>query len=112
MLDEGRDAIFERHHRIGDYVRWRAKEMGLQLARRPRQCLEHSHSHSDTRRHQREGAAENSCAKQDKVVLAGGQDHLDGKIMRVGHLGFFEEADLVEAMDKLETRLREAGFQG
>jgi aspartate aminotransferase-like enzyme len=31
MLAEGRDAIFERHERIGEYVRWRAKEMGLQL---------------------------------------------------------------------------------
>jgi aspartate aminotransferase-like enzyme len=45
-------------------------------------------------------------------VFAGGQQQLDGKIIRVGHLGFFEEADLVEAMDKLETRLREAGFKG
>src|SRR5215472_1943939 len=31
MLEEGREAIFERHQRIGDYVRWRAKEMGLGL---------------------------------------------------------------------------------
>src|SRR3989442_1174413 len=31
MLAEGREAIFERHQRIGDYVRWRSKEMGLRL---------------------------------------------------------------------------------
>jgi aspartate aminotransferase-like enzyme len=49
--------------------------------------------------------------EQDNVVFAGGQQQLEGKILRVGHLGFFEEADLVEAMDKLEMRLREAGFQ-
>jgi len=28
----------------------------------------------------------------------------------VGHLGFFEEVDLVEAMDKMEMRLRDTGF--
>jgi len=29
----------------------------------------------------------------------------------VGHLGFFEEVDLVEAMDKMEMRLQEFGFK-
>src|SRR5205085_410134 len=31
MLAEGRESIFARHQRIGDYVRLRAKEKGLQL---------------------------------------------------------------------------------
>src|SRR5947209_15249586 len=31
MLAEGREAIFERHQRTADYVRWRVKQMGLQL---------------------------------------------------------------------------------
>src|SRR5437763_9842768 len=31
MLAEGREAIFARHQRIGEYVRWRAQEMGLRL---------------------------------------------------------------------------------
>ena len=47
----------------------------------------------------------------DGVVFGGGQEHLDGKIFRVGHMGFFEEVDLVEALDKVESRLREFGFQ-
>ena len=50
--------------------------------------------------------------EQDHVVLASGQDHMAGKIFRVGHLGFFKEADLVEAMDKVELRLRDLGFKG
>ena len=48
--------------------------------------------------------------EQDQVVFAGGQGPLDGKIFRVGHLGYFQEVDLVEAMDKMEFRLREFGF--
>jgi len=50
--------------------------------------------------------------EQDRVVLGGGQEHLDGKIFRVGHLGFFQEADLAEAMDAVEKRLPEFGFKG
>ncbi len=110
MLAEGRETIFERHHRIGNYVRWRAREMGLQL------LADHPNA-SDTvtailiPESINAKALLKTLREQDKVVFAGGQEHLDGKIIRVGHLGFFEEADLVEAMDKLETRLREAGFQ-
>src|SRR6266704_2687469 len=109
MLAEGREAIFERHQRTADYVRWRAKEMGLQpLADHERA------SNTVTAVLTPEGIDTKALLKklreQDHVVFAGGQGPLDGKIFRVGHLGFFQEVDLVEAMDKMELRLREFGF--
>src|SRR5438105_12235300 len=109
MLAEGREAIFERHQRIGDYVRWRAKEMGLQL------LADHERaSNTVTAVVTPEGIDTKALLKklreQDQVVFAGGQGPLDGKIFRVGHLGYFQEVDLVEAMDKMEFRLREFGF--
>ena len=109
MLEEGREAIFERHQRIGDYVRWRAKEMGLRL------LADHKNaSNTVTAVLTPEGIDTKALLKtlreEDHVVFAGGQQHLEGKIFRVGHLGFFEEVDLVEAMDTMEIRLREFGF--
>lgn len=109
MLAEGREAIFERHARTSEYVRWRAKEMGLQL------LADHAHASNtvtaivtppgiDTK------LLLKKLREEDQVVFAGGQAQLEGKIFRVGHLGYFEEADLVEAMDKLEVRLGEMGF--
>lgn len=109
MLAEGRESIFERHARTGEYVRWRAKEMGLQL------LADHAHASNtvtaivtppgiDTK------LLLKKLREEDQVVFAGGQAQLEGKIFRVGHLGYFEEADLVEAMDKLEVRLGEMGF--
>ena len=111
MLAEGREAIFERHQNIGDYVRWRAKEIGLQL------LADEAHaSNTVTAIRMPEGFDTKALLKklreEDKVVFAGGQEHLEGKIIRVGHLGYFQEVDLVEAMDKLEMRLREMGFEG
>ena len=110
MLEEGRETIFERHQRMGDYVRWRAKEMGLRL------LADHKNASNtvtavltpdgiDTR------ALLNTLSEEDHVVFGGGQQHLEGKIFRVGHLGFFEEVDLVEAMDTMEIRLRAFGFK-
>ena len=111
MLAEGRDAIFARHQYIGDYVRNRARTMGLKL------LADHANaSNTVTAVLAPEGINTKALLKilreQDHIVLAGGQEHLDGKIFRVGHLGFFEEAELVEAMDAVEKRLHEFGFKG
>jgi len=111
MLAEGRQAIFERHQRIGDYVRWRIQEMGLKL------LADHQYASNtvtavltpaglDTK------ALLKKLREQDGVVFASGQGQLEGKSLRVGHLGYFQEIDLVEAMDMLEKRLRESGFTG
>lgn len=110
MLDEGREAIFERHKSIGEYVRWRAKEMGLQL------LADHEHaSNTVTAIYTPAGIDTKALLKElrveDGVVLGGGQGKFEGKIFRVGHLGYFEEVDLVEAMDKIERRLRLLGFE-
>lgn len=109
MLAEGRTAIFERHQRIGDYVRWRAKDMGLKL------LADHAYaSNTVTAILAPEGIHTKTLLKtlreEDHIVLGGGQEQLDGKVFRVGHLGFFQEVELVEAMDKIELRLREMGF--
>ncbi len=110
MLAEGREAIFERHKNAGHYVRWRAKDMGLKL------LSDHERaSNTVTAVVLPEGIDGKALLKKvrevDGVVFGGGQEQLEGKIFRVGHLGFFEEADLVEALDKFENRLHEFGFQ-
>jgi aspartate aminotransferase-like enzyme len=111
MLAEGREAFFERHQRAGEYVRSRAKAMGLQLLANHERA-----SNTVTAILTPEGIDTKALLKklreQDSVVLAGGQDRLEGKIFRVGHLGFFSEADLAHTMDRVEARLHELGFKG
>tara|TARA_B100000579_G_C22828048_1_gene854341 strand:- start:1268 stop:2413 length:1146 start_codon:yes stop_codon:yes gene_type:complete len=41
------------------------------------------------------------------ILLAGGQDHLKGKIFRIGHLGFVSDRDLISAVSSLETVIYE-----
>lgn len=46
---------------------------------------------------------------QDKygVVVMGGQDHLKGKVLRIGHMGWMTNEDLTETADALQSALKE-----
>jgi aspartate aminotransferase-like enzyme len=46
-----------------------------------------------------------------KVVLAGGQQTLDGKIFRIGHLGMVDEKDVKEILSAMKKVLPLAGFK-
>ena len=44
------------------------------------------------------------------ILLAGGQDHLKGRIFRIGHLGFVCDRDILTAIASLEAVLLELGI--
>ena len=46
-----------------------------------------------------------------QIILSGGQQKLEGKIFRIGHLGWVTEADIDEVMTALKTALPKAGFK-
>ena len=48
--------------------------------------------------------------EEHDVVLAGGQQRLDGKIFRIGHLGHVSEADIDEVAAALRVALPRAGY--
>lgn len=47
----------------------------------------------------------NTVAKQFNVVLAGGQEHLKGKIVRIGHMGYIDWADILAGLYALKESL-------
>jgi aspartate aminotransferase-like enzyme len=47
--------------------------------------------------------------KQFDISVAGGQDHLKGKILRVGHLGFVSERDILTVIAAIESALLQLG---
>jgi aspartate aminotransferase-like enzyme len=44
------------------------------------------------------------------IALAGGQDHMKGKMFRMGHLGFVSDRDVLCAISALESTLLELGY--
>ena len=45
------------------------------------------------------------------ITIAGGQDDYVGKIIRIGHLGYFGEFDIITTLAALEMTLAELGFE-
>lgn len=49
--------------------------------------------------------------KRFDIALAGGQDHMKGKMFRMGHLGFVSDRDVLCAISALEATLQELGHK-
>ena len=43
------------------------------------------------------------------ILLAGGQDHLKGKIFRVGHLGYVNDRDIISVVSAISNTLLSLG---
>jgi aspartate aminotransferase-like enzyme len=55
----------------------------------------------------------NTAAREYKVLMAGGQDHLKGKIVRLGHMGYVDWSDLLAGLFALRGALvKQGGFSG
>jgi aspartate aminotransferase-like enzyme len=110
MLKEGIENIFARHERIGKMTRDGIKKLGLSLFADPAHA-----SNTVTAVSIPEGLdgkkLRQVLREQYKVVLAGGQQTLDGKIFRIGHLGMVNEKDVKEILAAIEKVLPIAGFK-
>lgn len=109
MRDEGRDAIFARHQAIGDFTRARARQMGLELLADPAYA-----SNTVTAIKVPEGievkALRKALREQERIVIAGGQEQLEGKIVRIGHLGYVHQPEVSATLDALEKHLVALGY--
>lgn len=110
MRAEGRDAIFARHQRVGALTRSRARALGLTLFADPA-CA----SNTVTAINVPEGvdgkALTKALREREGVIVAGGQDRLEGRIIRIGHLGYVSEPDITACMDALARQLAAHGYR-
>ncbi|WP_269603927.1 pyridoxal-phosphate-dependent aminotransferase family protein [Prochlorococcus marinus] len=107
MQKEGLSNIFTRHSRHQKAIQEGVKAMGLNLFTK-----EGFGSPAITAVQPKNIDAENirKAIKNDfDILLAGGQDHLKGKIFRIGHLGFVNDRDIVSVISALESTLDKMG---
>ena len=110
MQAEGLEAIFARHHRLLAATRAAVQAMALPLL-----ATDECASPAITAVMPSGVDAEqirSVMKKRFDIVLAGGQDHLSGKIFRIGHLGFVSDRDVLTAIAALEATLQELGHEG
>ncbi len=103
MQAEGLDNIFARHQRHTQATRAAMKAMNLSLF-----APDEAASPAITAVAPVTVDAEKirgAMRKQFDIALAGGQDHLKGKIFRIGHLGFVCDRDILSCVGALESVL-------
>jgi len=111
MLREGLHNIIARHARVAKAARDGVKSLGLPL------FADESHaSNTVTAVASADGLDTKKMLQilreEHKVILGGGQQRLDGKIFRIGHLGWVTEDDIKTVISALGVTLPQAGFRG
>ena len=110
LLDEGLEAAFERHARLGRACREGVKAMGLEL-------FSPDEDRSAVVTAIRAPAGIDSgdvvAALRDRfgITIANGQGPLKGKIFRIGHIGWFDVFDITTALAAVELVLADAGAE-
>ena len=106
MRDEGLERLFERHSQLAEYTRAGLADLDLRLLAAPAHA-----SPTVTTAYVPDAIDANELLEalrtRHNVVLAGGQGALDGRIIRVAHLGWFDQDDLDEALLALRIELNQ-----
>ena len=110
LLDQGLDAVFEHHVRLGRACREGAKAMGLELF-----SPDDDRSAVVTAIRAPDGidATELVRSLRDRfgITIANGQGVLKGKIFRIGHIGYFDVFDITTALAAVEVVLADLGAE-
>lgn len=108
MQKEGLEAIFARHARHRRATQAAMKAIGLPL------YAAEGHGSPAITAVAPEGIDAEVLRKHVKerfdILLAGGQDHLKGKVFRIGHLGFVCDRDVLTAVAAIEATLQALGL--
>ena len=107
MREEGLDNIFSRHNKHKLAMSNAAKALNLELF-----ADEKYLSPSITAIKTEEMDAEEfrkTIKNKFHILLAGGQDHLKGKIFRVGHLGYVNDRDIITVISAISHTLLSLG---
>jgi len=109
IMDEGLEARISRHRSLARASRDAGLALGFGLFADPAFA-----SNTVTAINIPDSLSDDDVRGQMKrdfgILLAGGQDHVKGKIFRIGHMGNVGQADLLETLSALETCLDKSGF--
>lgn len=109
MRAEGLEKIFARHDKMARMIREAAKSVGLKL------FAPEAPSNAVTAVWGPEGMDAGKIVKylrdELNMTIAGGQDSAKGKIFRIGHLGYYDEMDMITVWAGVEMALAKMGYK-
>jgi aspartate aminotransferase-like enzyme len=110
VRQDGLENIFARHKKMADATRAAMKALGLGLFTAPDAI-----SDAVTAAKVPEGIDGEKLVKTMRdtygITIAGGQSELKGKVIRIAHMGFIEEFDIIVGISCLEKVLKQMGYK-
>ena len=106
ILGEGLENMWKRHARVAQAMREGVKALGLDIFPKDYSNVLTAIRVPDGI----DGGALVKLLKKNGIFPAGGQAHLKGKIIRIAHIGYLDDYDVLTALSGLEFSLKEAGF--
>ena len=110
IMDEGLPNVFARHTRLRDLTRAEARRLGLSPF-----AAQAVASRTVTALHVPDGLTAKSITeamRERGIVMAGGQDAYADRVIRIGHMGFVRDEDILLTMRALSEVLNEARAAG
>lgn len=102
------EKVWERHSRLAASLRAAAGALGLQiLAKSPSSALTALRIPKAIDAKQFASVLKNTFG----ITAAGGQGELAGKIIRISHLGYYDELDMISVISAIEMTLSECGYR-
>jgi aspartate aminotransferase-like enzyme len=107
IKEEGLENVLERHRRMSEMCQAGIKALGLELfSSRPAEGLTAFRVPDGLK----DSDIRNPLSEKFGITTVGGQDKLKGKIVRVGHMGYMDELDVIGGLAALELVLSDVGF--
>jgi serine---pyruvate transaminase len=107
IKEEGIEKVWERHRRMSEACQAGVVALGLELySARPAEGL----TAFCVPEGLKDGQIRSKLSERFGISTVGGQDKLKGKIIRIGHMGYTDEIDVVGTLAALEMTLAELGF--
>jgi aspartate aminotransferase-like enzyme len=113
IKEEGMQARVARHHRMSASVRAAVAAWGLEMF--PTLDAVSAYSNTVTAVKMPEGVTDSALrgtVKKMGIEIAGGQDHLKGKIFRIGSMGAVSAPEILATLATVQHALRKAGVAG
>jgi aspartate aminotransferase-like enzyme len=109
MKQDGLENIFSRHKKMADATRAAVRALGLEL------FSPNAASDAVTAAKLPQGIDGEKLVKTMRdtygVTIAGGQDAMKGKLIRIAHMGHIEEFDIITGISCLEKVLSQMGHK-
>ncbi len=109
IRQEGLEALFARHEKLAEATRAAVKALGLELyaEKSPTNAL------TAVKIPETIGAKELKGHFYERfgITVAGGQDQVKGKIIRIAHLGYYDRLDVILVVSALEMLLKAMGHR-